>query len=663
MYLSQRRELKSRRFGDALPILPAARDARSRQPSRGDRRLARAHARRRARRDVLGGVPPAEPAAARVGRRRVARRRRASRSDACRADGRRSARRSTRASRSSRCSCSTSRSASRAGRGAVPVSAYPLMLDGAAISALVVGGGAVAARKARALLDAGARVHVVAPEIAAELESSPRRATRSRITRARIRREHISATRLLVVAATNDADVNARSPTTRARRAARERRRRARARDFVTPAVHRAGDVVVAVTRRRRAGRGRAHSRRDRRVVDGRYAAAVRRARARFAATLLDRGDRERWRDGVRGARRRRLLRARRGRARSARRSANGADRRRHQPSRRAARHSRAHRVPAERDRRRARRLLDEHASAREAVLLSTCNRTELYLVEGEADAAPARLGRALASGSAPTRRRTATCGATARRWRISSASRAVSTRWCSARRRSMARCATRGRRAARIPGRCSTGCSRRRCSSPDACATRRRSRAARRRSARRRCSWRSRSSDRWPASARWCSARARWRSSRSSASAIRASARRSSPTAPSSARRRSPSDTARSRCTTTNAGRALADVDVLRLLDGRAARRRLRRARARRRSMRAATVRCASSTSRCRATSIRRWAAGQRLPVQSRRSAGRGLGESRAPPRRVADGRAADRAARWTATGSGLPGWRRCRC
>jgi glutamyl-tRNA reductase len=34
--------------------------------------------------------------------------------------------------------------------------------------------------------------------------------------------------------------------------------------------------------------------------------------------------------------------------------------------------------------------LLKEHASVREAVALSTCNRTELYLVEDEADAAPA---------------------------------------------------------------------------------------------------------------------------------------------------------------------------------------------------------------------------------------------------------------------------------
>ena len=45
------------------------------------------------------------------------------------------------------------------------MSAYPLILDGTAIDALVVGGGAVATRKTLALLDAGASVRVVAPTV------------------------------------------------------------------------------------------------------------------------------------------------------------------------------------------------------------------------------------------------------------------------------------------------------------------------------------------------------------------------------------------------------------------------------------------------------------------------------------------------------------------
>ena len=57
MYLLQRHELKSRRFTTLFRLFPAACDARSRQSSRGHRRLGRAHARRRARDDLLARVP------------------------------------------------------------------------------------------------------------------------------------------------------------------------------------------------------------------------------------------------------------------------------------------------------------------------------------------------------------------------------------------------------------------------------------------------------------------------------------------------------------------------------------------------------------------------------------------------------------------------------
>jgi siroheme synthase-like protein len=51
------------------------------------------------------------------------------------------------------------------------VSELPLMLHGDAIEALIVGGGAVAARKARALLVAGAYVRIVATELGAEVRA------------------------------------------------------------------------------------------------------------------------------------------------------------------------------------------------------------------------------------------------------------------------------------------------------------------------------------------------------------------------------------------------------------------------------------------------------------------------------------------------------------
>ena len=51
---------------------------------------------------------------------------------------------------------------------------YPLLLDLTGRRVLVVGGGAVAARRALALADAGARVELVAPSIVSELRDDPR---------------------------------------------------------------------------------------------------------------------------------------------------------------------------------------------------------------------------------------------------------------------------------------------------------------------------------------------------------------------------------------------------------------------------------------------------------------------------------------------------------
>ena len=123
------------------------------------------------------------------------------------------------------------------------------------------------------------------------------------------------------------------------------------------------------------------------------------------------------------------------------------------------------------------RRALGElSADGGEAVCLSTCNRTELYLVGDDGRVARARR-------RSRTRRyaRSPTGSTTRRRHSICSGSPRASTRSFRERARSSARCAARSRRARR--GRCSTGSSARRCTRARRCGRRPRSRRARPRS------------------------------------------------------------------------------------------------------------------------------------------------------------------------------------
>jgi siroheme synthase-like protein len=172
------------------------------------------------------------------------------------------------------------------------------MLDGASVIALVVGGGAVATRKVSALLDGGAKVRVRAPRASAEL----------------IQREVVDPNLLiehggyddasigdatLVVAATDDHSLNLRI--------AADARRLHRlvlvagdpsAGTCVMPAVHRSGDLLIAVTS---GGVPRASARvRDdlARRLDDRYAAAIRELRL-LRQRLLDEEDRAAWRSAA----------------------------------------------------------------------------------------------------------------------------------------------------------------------------------------------------------------------------------------------------------------------------------------------------------------------------------------------------------------------------
>jgi precorrin-2 dehydrogenase / sirohydrochlorin ferrochelatase len=175
------------------------------------------------------------------------------------------------------------------------VTQLPIVLDGRSVSALVVGGGNVALRKVRGLLDAGAHVRVVAREISPELSALATQYAALTLVTGDYSTEQLEDA-LVIVAATDDPETNARVASD-----ARAHVRLVTVADApelgncTTPAVHRRGDLLVAVT----AGGvpGVAARVRDAiaQRVDARYGSAVR-ALAMLRRRLLADGNRERWR-------------------------------------------------------------------------------------------------------------------------------------------------------------------------------------------------------------------------------------------------------------------------------------------------------------------------------------------------------------------------------
>jgi len=179
------------------------------------------------------------------------------------------------------------------------VSAYPIALDGARVDAVIVGGGNVAERKARALLNAGARVRIIAVEPGAGVRAlgSERCTIEARpFAPADLSPNVVPGRTTLVVAATDRADVNVRvADTARTLGMLVNLADDPGAGTFITLATHRAGDLVVAVT----AGGVPGVAARVRDAIasrfDTRYAAAVS-ALARLRRRLLDAGSRDEWR-------------------------------------------------------------------------------------------------------------------------------------------------------------------------------------------------------------------------------------------------------------------------------------------------------------------------------------------------------------------------------
>ncbi|HEY8794007.1 MAG TPA: bifunctional precorrin-2 dehydrogenase/sirohydrochlorin ferrochelatase [Gemmatimonadaceae bacterium] len=174
------------------------------------------------------------------------------------------------------------------------MSELPLMLHGDAIEALIVGGGAVAARKARALLVSGAHVRVVATEIGADMRALALVHERLHLDARPYASDDVGSAQL-VIAATSDRAVNRRVADDghAAHRLVNVADDPARG-NCRTTATHRAGDLVIGISA---GGVPNAAARvRDSLALrfDDRYGNAVA-ALATLRRRLIDAGDSDTW--------------------------------------------------------------------------------------------------------------------------------------------------------------------------------------------------------------------------------------------------------------------------------------------------------------------------------------------------------------------------------
>ena len=124
---------------------------------------------------------------------------------------------------------------------------YPAFLDLQGLACLVVGGGQVGERKVKTLVDCGAVVHLVSPELTPFLEEEVRQG-RVRLLAPEFLPEHLEGM-LLVIGATDDPEVNRRiSAEARSRNLLCNIVDKPRECNFIVPSQVRRGDLVIAVS-------------------------------------------------------------------------------------------------------------------------------------------------------------------------------------------------------------------------------------------------------------------------------------------------------------------------------------------------------------------------------------------------------------------------------
>ena len=124
---------------------------------------------------------------------------------------------------------------------------YPAFLDLRGASCLVVGGGQVGERKVKTLLECGAVVHLVSPELTPFLEEEVRQG-RVRVAGPDFSPAHLEGM-FLVIGATNDPEINRRiSAEARSRNLLCNLVDRPQECNFIVPSTISRGDLTIAVS-------------------------------------------------------------------------------------------------------------------------------------------------------------------------------------------------------------------------------------------------------------------------------------------------------------------------------------------------------------------------------------------------------------------------------